>query len=665
MVDVSIPNVLTNLVGVLALTVATVFVFQKLKLPSVIGFLVVGIITGPYGLDLVGHAADLELLAEIGIVLLLFSIGIEFSIERLLSFKKLVLIGGCLQVLLTVVVVAALSFYLGYPARIGLFLGMLASLSSTAIVLKIYSDQEKLAAPHGQLATGILLLQDIMAVPMMLSIPVLGQEVPFSATVLAWTLGKSILAVTLIVLASRFAVPWLLYQVARLRNREIFVLFVLLICLGTAWLAFQSGISLALGAFVAGLLISDSEYSHQVISDIHPLRDSVAGIFFISIGMQVNLPFVLSQLSFVAGAWGVLVLIKGGLILGIFSFLRRSFRLGLSLGLALAQVGEFSLILARMGRALGLLAADQEQLFLATAILSMLMTPLFIFWGDQLAFALDRQVGARSEGMHAPPADSGHVIIVGYGLNGRNLSRVLREVEIPHRIVDLNPEVARTARAAGEPVIFGDATRQAVLASVGVRSARVLVVAITDPVATARIVQQTRQTNAGIYIIVRTRYVAEINNLHRLGANEVIPEEFETSVEIFARVLHEYHIPRNLITLQVELIRKEGYGMLRGLRLEGKSLARVSQFLVGATADTFLVQQGSAAEDYTVEDLQRSFGSGTSVLAVVRNRQSFATPASEFQFQAGDIVVLMGSHQDLDRAVQLLSTTTDSEESGS
>ena len=656
MIDVSVPNILTNLVGVLALTVVTVFIFQKLKLPSVIGFLVVGIITGPHGLDLVGHAADLELLAEIGIVLLLFSIGIEFSFERLVAVKKLVVVGGCLQILLTVAVVAALSFSLGYPPHVSLFFGMLASLSSTAIVLKIYSDRQELAAPHGQLATGILLLQDIMAVPMMLSIPVLGQEAEFSLMLVGWTLGKSVLAVTLIVLASRFAVPWLLHQVARLQNREIFVLFVLLICLGTAWLAFQSGISLALGAFVAGLLISDSEYSHQVMSDIHPLRDSFAGIFFISIGMQVNLQFIVSELGFVASAWGLLVLIKAGLILGIFSFLRSSFRLGLSLGLALAQVGEFSLILARMGSALGLLAPDQEQIFLATAILSMLMTPLFILWGEQVAFAMDRRMGTRSYGAQPTSADSGHVIIVGYGVNGRNLSRVLGEVDIRHRILDLNPDVAGEVRTDGESVTFGDATRDSVLARVGVGTARVLVVAITDPVATARIVRQTRAMNAEIYIIVRTRYVAEINKLQQLGANEVIPEEFETSVEIFARVLHEYHIPRNLIALQIELIRKEGYGMLRGLKLEGKSLARVSQFLVGATADTFLVQEGSAGAEYTVGQLKGSFGSGTSILAVVRNRESFATPGDDFRFQAGDIVVLMGSHQDLDRAVQLLST---------
>ena len=581
-------NVLTSLVTVLALTVATVFAFHKLRLPTVIGFLAVGVAMGPHGFGVIGHGAEIELLAEIGIVLLLFSIGLEFSFERFLSVKGLIIAGGSLQVALTALAVTAAGVHLGYPVRISFFFGMLASLSSTAIVLKIYSDRGELSALHGRLAVGTLLLQDIIAVPMMLSVPVLGETEAFSLQVVGLTVGKSVLAVALIFTASRFIVPWFLHQVARLRNQEIFVLFVLLICLGTAWLAFQSGISLALGAFVAGLLISDSEYSHQVIADIHPLRDSFAGIFFISIGMQVDLAFVGNELSLIGAAWLLLVLVKGGLITAIFSFLQRSFRLGLLLGLALAQVGEFSLILARMGGAFELLSPDQEQLFLATSILSMLATPLLILGGGRLGFALDRGHAAE-----APSAEdmTGHVLIVGYGLNGRNLARVLREVAIPHRILDLNPVVARRVRDEGEKIDFGDATRPAVLAGMGVARARVLVVAISDPMATSRIVWHARRLNPDLYVIVRTRYVAEIPRLTRLGANEVIPEEFETSVEIFARVLQEYHVPRNVISLQVELVRREGYGMLRGLRLEGKSLARFSQFLTGATADTFLVQE--------------------------------------------------------------------------
>lgn len=648
-------NVLTSLVAVLALTVATVFAFHKLRLPTVIGFLAVGVAMGPHGFGVIGHGAEIEMLAEIGIVLLLFSIGLEFSFERFLSVKGLIIAGGSLQVALTALAVTAAGVHLGYPLRISFFFGMLASLSSTAIVLKIYSDRGELSALHGRLAVGTLLLQDIIAVPMMLSVPVLGETERFSLQVVGLTVGKSVLAVALIFTASRFMVPWFLHQVARLRNQEIFVLFVLLICLGTAWLAFQSGISLALGAFVAGLLISDSEYSHQVIADIHPLRDSFAGIFFISIGMQVDLAFVGNELSLIGVAWLLLVLIKGGLITAIFSFLQRSFRLGLLLGLALAQVGEFSLILARMGGEFELLSPDQEQIFLATSILSMLATPLLILGGGWLGFALHR--AAAAEG---PVADdrTGHVLIVGYGLNGRNLARVLREVDIPHRILDLDPEVARQVRNEGGTIDFGDATRPAVLAGMGAARARVLVVAISDPMATSRIVWHARRLNPDLYIIVRTRYVAEIPRLTRLGANEVIPEEFETSVEIFARVLQEYHVPRNVISLQVELVRREGYRMLRGLRLEGRSLAQFSQFLTGATADTFLVQQDAPGAHSTIGELKDHFQGRTSVLALVREGVSVESPSMDYPLRPGDILVLLGSHADLDRAVQLLTAPT-------
>ena len=651
-------NVLTSLVAVLALTVATVFAFHKLRLPTVIGFLAVGVVMGPHGFSVIGHGAEVELLAEIGIVLLLFSIGLEFSFERFRPVKTLVILGGSLQVALTVLAVMAAGLHFGYPPRISFFFGLLASLSSTAIVLKIYSDRKELSALHGRLAVGTLLLQDIIAVPMMLSLPVLGETEAFSLRVVGLTLGKSALAVALIFTASRFVVPWFLHQVARLRNQEIFVLFVLLICLGTAWLAYQSGISLALGAFVAGLLISDSDYSHQVISDILPLRDSFAGIFFISIGMQVDLGFVREELSLIGAAWLLLVLIKGGVITVVFSLLQRSFRMGLLLGMALAQVGEFSLILARMGGSFDLLSPDQEQVFLATSILSMLTAPLLILVGGRLRFAPGRGAGAGK-----PRADrmTGHVVIVGYGLNGRNLARVLREVAIPYRVLDLNPQVARRLRYEGEKIDFGDATRPAVLAGTGMARARALVVAISDAAATSRIVSHARRLNPHVHIIVRTRYVAEIPHLTRLGANEVIPEEFETSVEIFARVLQEYHVPRNVISQQVEMVRRESYGMLRGLRLEGKSLDRFSQFLTGATADTFLVQEGAPGASCTIGELKERFKGRTSVLALVRDGASVESPPMDYRLRPDDILVLLGSHADLDRAVQLLTAPTPDE----
>jgi CPA2 family monovalent cation:H+ antiporter-2 len=656
-------SVLKELVQVLAVTVSIVFLFQKLKLPAIVGFLLVGVIMGPHGLQFIRDIPAVEILAEIGVVLLLFSIGLELSLQQILSLRRVVIWGGILQVLLTIFTVTGLSFSLGFPLEVGIFYGFLVSLSSTAIVLKIYSDRQEMDAPQGRLATGILLLQDLCTIPMMLLVPVLGRSSSLSLGIIGLTFGKAMLAVLLIVVAARFVVPWLLHQVARLDNQEIFTLFVVFLCLGAAWLAFQLGLSLALGAFIAGLLISESEYSHQVISNILPLKDSFSGIFFVSMGMLLDPGFILGDVRTPLLSLLLMVGIKAGVIFPIFWWLYRSPRLGVVLGLGLAQVGEFSFILDKMGRASGLLTEVDEQTFLASSILSMAVSPVLIQWAHPLAFGLDSVLGERYEAtppvpsVHSPVAD--HVLIVGYGLNGRNLARVLKEVGIPYRIVGLNADAVRRALDEGEPVVFGDGSRPEVLRKLGIDRARVLVVAISDTLATNRIVWHARRLNPEVYIVVRTRYLAEIDSLYGQGVDQVIPEEFETSVEIFARVLQEYHVPRNVISLQVDMIRRERYGMLRGLRLEGKSLDQLAQFLAGTTTDTFLVLPGSPGVGRSLEEVELRSQSGVTVIAAVRDGQSINNPGPDFRFREGDVLVLLGSHKEIDEAAQILSPVRD------
>jgi len=450
-------------------------------------------------------------------------------------------------------------------------------------------------------------------------------------------------------------------QVASLRNRELFILFVIFVCLGTAWLTSEMGLSLALGAFIAGLVISESEFSHQIVADIVPLRDSFSGIFFISIGMLLSVDFLVQDLAHALFTLGLIVGIKGLVLFLILGWLYRSLRLGVVVGLSLAQIGEFSFILAGAGRNYGLLTPTSEQSFLASSILSMILTPFFIQWVHKLAFGLEAAVGVQSDeqpsrgGEQSEGSVSGHVVIVGYGVNGQNLALVLKEVGIPYRILEIDPDLVRQAKDAEEPISFGDGTRPEVLQKIGIEQARVLVVAISDPVATARVVSLARGLRPDLYLIARTRYVAEIDRLYHLGANQVIPEEFETSVEIFARVLQEYHIPRNVISLQVDLIRKEHYGTLRGLHLQGRRLDELSQFLAGTTTDTFLILEGSPAAGKSLEELELRARSGVTVIAVVREGRSIHNPPSKFPLAAGDILVLLGSHKELDQATQILS----------
>jgi monovalent cation:H+ antiporter-2, CPA2 family len=655
------PNFLRELVIVLTATIAIVFVFQKLRLPNIVGFLLTGVIIGPHGFQLIQSVDQVESLAEIGVVLLLFTIGLEFSLETILSVQRRVVWAGLLQVVLTTLVVLAVARLLGASVEVGLFYGFLVSLSSTAIVLRIYHDRGEINSLQGRLASGLLLFQDLCVVPMMLLLPVLAGSGQDSIFLIVWVLAKSLITLVVIVWTARKLLPRLLHQVALLRNREIFVLFVVLVCFGTAWLTSESGLSLALGALVAGLVISESELSHQIVADILPLRDCFSGIFFISIGMLLNLGLLSQDFRITLLELLLMIGIKSMVLFAVFWWLYRSIRLGVVLGLGLAQIGEFSFVLAKAGINFKLLSPADGQIFLAASILSMMATPFLIQWAHAWAFGFEglfKDIGfnrSTSGAANETASATGHVIVVGYGLNGQNLARVLKEVSIPYRVLEMDPDLVRSAKAGGEPISFGDGTRPELLQQVGIDKARILVVAISDPAATARLVSQARRLRTDLYIIVRTRYVAEIDHLYRLGANQVIPEEFETSVEIFARVLQEYHIPRNVISLQVDLIRREHYGTLRGIRLQGKQLDALSQFLVGTTSDIFSIVEASPAIGKSLEEINLPLRSGVSVIAVVRDGKSYPNVGNDFKLAVGDMLVLLGGHKALDDAAQILN----------
>ena len=657
---------LEELLIVLVVTISIVFLFQKVRVPAIVGFLLAGVIIGPGALGLIKNVNQVETLADIGVVLLLFTIGIEFSLESFLAMQRRIIWAGFLQVFATISLVLVIALSLGASRGVAVFYGFLVTMSSTAIVLRIFNDRNETNSIQGRLASGMLLFQDLCIVPMMLMVPFLAQTGEGSLLGVAWAIIKSLLALALIVWAARKLLPRLLHQVALVRNREIFILFVVLVCLGTAWLSSVAGLSLALGALIAGLVISESELSHQVVADVLPLRDCFSGIFFISIGMLLN-PEILRQDWFTPLLeFGLMVSIKVLVIMVIFWRLYRSIRLGIILGLSLAQIGEFSFILAKAGIGHSLLSTAEEQSFLVASILSMIATPFLIQSAHRIADRLTGQTGREDE---RPPAAErttetaeieGHVIIVGYGLNGQNLARVLRESGIPYQVLELDPELVRAGKAAGVPINFGDGTRTDILQQVGIGRARVLVIAISDPTATARTVSQARRLRSDVKILVRTRYVAEIERLYSLGANQVIPEEFETSVEIFARVLQEYHVPRNIIGLQVDLIRREHYGTLRGLRLEGKQLDELSQFLVGATTDTFSVLDNSPVVGRSLEQTALGERSRVTVIAVVRDGKPFHNVGSDFVLQSGDLLVLLGDHESLDRAAEMISPRSSS-----
>jgi len=649
---------LRDLVVLFATALPIVYVFQRLNVPSVVGFLIAGIVIGPNGAGLIAHTADVESLAELGLVLLLFVVGLELSLAQLARLGRVIIWSGCLQVVGTGVLAFGVAWLLGLSASTSLLLGFLLAHSSTAIVLKTLSDRGEINAPHGRLAVGILLIQDLSLIPMMMLTRLLAHSEGTSWLAVGTVLLQAAGTVTLIIVAARLLMPAVLRQVVKLRSRELFTGVVVLLCLGTAWLAAQGGLSLALGALIAGLMISESEYSHQAIAEILPFRDAFNSVFFISVGMLLRLDFFLNHLPLLVGSALALVACKTAVTTVAVAPFYRSMRVALTTALSLAQIGELAFVLAQFAAPAGLLTAQHYEMFVAVAVLTMVAAPFLIFTASRVSYAARGPLAEAEADVEQLPLHD-HVLIIGYGLNGENLAHVLQQTSVPYLILELNPDRLAVARRSGEPSVYGDATRGEVLRQAGVAAAHVVVVAISDPVATRRIVALTRQMNPQVPIIVRTRYVAEIDDLQRLGATEVIPEEFETSVEIFARVLRRLRVPRNVITLQVELIRKQGYSMLRGLALPRQTLDQLDQILAATTTESFMVPKSSPAAGRSIRDLQLRKMTGATVIAVVRDGQPSTNPSPDFVMQPGDILVLVGSHGQLDQALHRLGVTAE------
>lgn len=652
-------TILRELILLLVVSLPITFLFHKMQLPALVGFIITGIILGPHGAAMITDTTVVERLAEIGVVLLLFTIGLEFSIEDIMRSGRQFITGGGMQVLATIAAVSGIAMLFGFPIAHAVFFGFLASLSSTAIVLKMYSDRVELDSVHGRLATGILLFQDMAVIPMILMLPVLAQaagEGGVSPLSVAATLGKAVLGLVGVFLTARRIVPYLLHHVIKLRNREILFLLVVLLCLGTAWITYSLGLSLALGAFLAGLIISESEYSHHIVSNIMPFRDYFASIFFISIGMLLQTGYFASHWILVISMTCALVIVKTILVVLTAMVLRYPMRSAMLAGLGLAQIGEFSFLLAQHGADIGLIKGDVYQLFVDASILSMLATPLMV----QIAPFLTENLPAGPLAIREEKKDicslTGHTIIAGYGLNGRNLAKTLKATHIPYVVVEVNAETIRRARADGEPIIYGDITREETFIRAGAPCAKALVLAISDYAAARIAVRMARRINPSIFILVRTRYAAEVDELVKIGADQVIPEEFETSVEIFSRVLHQYHIPNNIIANQINLIRSEGYSMLRGVSLEHERIERVAAMLAGTTVDTFQVQPDYATVGRTLQELDIRRSSGATVIAIARKEEAITNPGPDIRIEVGDILVLMGSHKELDEAVSLLTS---------
>lgn len=640
-----------QLLVVFALATLVLFLFQKARIPSIVGFLFTGAMTGPNGFGLVTDTASIDAIAELGVILLLFTIGLEFSMKTLYKIRRTVLIAGGLQVVLT----GSLSYLFfriyGFAENQSVFYGFLTALSSTAIAMKMLQERAEVDTQQGRAAMGILIFQDLVAVPMLLIIPMLAGKGIAPAVSVSSVLIKGLVIIALIIVSSRYLIPWILHEIARTGNRELFLISIFLIVFTIAWFTSWLGLSLALGAFLAGLIISESDYSHQALGNMMPFRDLFTSFFFVSIGMLLNTKFLLDHPILVASVTLCVLLLKT-MVSGFATFLLGyPLKAQIIVGLSLSQIGEFSFILAGKGRQVGLFEDAPYQLFLDVAIFSMAFTPLMI--------SLAPRVHKRASKMNLPgkimrgikkidetSPDVGlenHTIIIGLGMNGQNVANVTNITGIPYVIVDSGAEQVQHYKELGVPAVYGDATQEAVLRAAGIERASIAVIAISDAPSTYSIIELARELNPSIHIIVRTRFTRDVEYLYMLGASEVIPEEFETSVEIFARVLNRYLFPKNEIESLISTVRSGAYEVFRKTELDIVKPEGISNFLPDLELSAVRVEKNSEAEGTYVSEIKLRRRFGLTMVALRRNNCVMTDMNADEILMEGDVVYLLGS----------------------
>lgn len=640
---VSIP-MLNEVVALFVVSVGMAYVCYRLRLAPVTGFLIAGVMIGPNALGIVREQELVDMLAEIGVILLLFTIGLEFSLEKVARIRKAIVVGGGTQVVLTIGIVTGALMFFGVEWNVGVYTGCLVALSSTAIVLGLLSEKDETDTPHGKLSLAVLIFQDLAIVLMVLLIPLLSGEATTAGAVSLVLLKAAVLIAAVLILARR-GVPWLLEHVALTRRHELFLLTVVAICFGTAAISSIMGVSLALGAFLAGLIVSESKYSDQAMSEILPLKTVFNAVFFVSVGMLLDLSFLIERPLIVFGAALVVIVLK--IITGSVAIRGLGYpnRIALTVGFGLAQIGEFSFVLERAGRSVGLSPAGMgeagAQAFIASAVLLMLITPFQLQTAAGFARRLTGDKATDKKPVSSRLED--HVVIIGYGEAGRRLASALRDRQIPYAVVELNPDGLPDLIATESPHVIGDALRPHILDAAGIRTAKMVVIVMNDPAVTPGIISQARFMNPTIQIVARTRFLAAMEGLQSRGADIVVPEELETTVRIFSHVLGAYMIPRDEIDRQVKMLRDDDYGVMRGSIQEAHLMVLQGLDEDGLHTRAVAVRAGAPAADKSLQELALRRDHQLTVLAVRRGDRTTASPAGDFVVEANDRLIMIGS----------------------
>lgn len=644
----SLDQILFDVAVLFGLCVLVVLVFHRLRLPPIVGFLLTGALIGPNALKLVGHKELVDHLAEVGVVILLFSVGMELPLRHLKEVKRALLLGGGLQMGLTLGLGAAGALLGGLSLGAALLLGLLLMMSSTAVALKLLADRGELNAPAGRLGVAVLVAQDLAVVPVILLLPLLAGKGESVLQTLGST-GIAFLGLVVVFVAGKLIAPRLMDLVTKTRSREAFVLALIGLCLAMAVATGQLGLSLALGAFLAGVVLADSDYHHMAVAEIAPIRDALSSLFFVSIGMLFDPHILLERPFALLIALAAVIGGKALVLVVVARVLGRPTWLGLRTGLLLAQVGEFSFVIMQIADK-SLLPERWREVFLAVAVLSIAATPLL--YG--LSKYMRHGGAAPSESALARGKRHDHAIVVGFGPTGQALAGALQHLNLPFVAIEMNAATVKAQKERGIDIFVGDSTRDPVLMAAGIQRARVLVLAINDPAATRNTAALARRLAPGLHIVARAAFLGEVEGLERVGVNEVVPQELETAVEIMARALRVFLVPDDEIHARVRVVRKSVPGSRRAAPSPSVAPLDVGSILPNMRIEIAVVQASSSADGHSLAALQLRKRTGVNVIAFKRGDDTRTAIDPEHPLLAGDVLVMIGPMAGLREATDLL-----------
>lgn len=648
-------ELLRDIVVLILCSAAVLVLFSKMGVPSILGFILTGIIIGPSGFHLISNTTAIELFAEVGVMLLMFTVGLEFSLSAIRKMRFEALVLGSLQMGLTMILMTGISIMFGLKIYEAILIAFVVSMSSTAIVMKLLQDQRKIRTPYGKIMVGILLFQDICLVPLMIFTPFLVPLRENNSPDILWNLMKSFVLIAVIFMAVKFLLPRILDFILHFRVREIFLPLVLALCFGLALLTSNLGFSLAMGSFIAGMILAESHYLYEIETEIKSLRNIFLSLFFVSIGMLPDLDYFFdSAFQILAGAGGIIG-VKTIIVFLILYFAKYPVNISLFTALGIAQIGEFSFLLLNLAKELGILSAGSYQYLLSVTIVSMLTTPLLLYAGSKVVNVKILKEKIKSSGTF--PALQDHVVIGGFGMNGQLLAKIFKALDIPFSVIEINPATVKKFREQGENIMFGDITRADNLAHLQIEKAAMFVIAISDPEATLKAIEIGRNMNKNMRIIVRSDFFSQIKEAYRRGADAVVSQDFEAAIQISSQILKYFGISTRFIRIQNELLRKHQYGFFMEKEDEEPDFKLTEMAAISELCELYLVRSGHPLIGKTVKELDFTLNGrylNVRIIGVVRKDELLRKVRSDFVLQEHDTLILYGEQGRMEDAKEYL-----------